>query len=95
MAPGSSPASHAGNINLGHHITRGDPLKGEPSNPSSASHEPLSAHRLARKRLIGDGLVQPVYWRDNTELDAVMRGQPLRQRFEVLKADLDGFQFQE
>ena len=45
VAPGLSPASHAGNINLERHITRGDPLEGGPSNPSSASHEPLSAHR--------------------------------------------------
>ena len=45
MAPDLFPASHAGNINLERHITQRDPLEGGSSNPSSASHEPLSAHR--------------------------------------------------
>jgi len=45
VAPDLSPASHAGNIKLERYITRGDPLEGGPSNPSSASHEPLSGHR--------------------------------------------------
>ena len=45
VAPDLSPASHTSSINLERHITRGDPLEGGPSNPSSASHEPLSAHR--------------------------------------------------
>jgi hypothetical protein len=36
---------HAGNTKLERHITRGDPLEGGLSNPSSASHEPVSARR--------------------------------------------------
>ncbi len=41
---------HAGNMKLERHITRGDPLEGGLSNPSSASHEPVSAHREAPPR---------------------------------------------
>jgi hypothetical protein len=45
VASDSSPACHTSSIKLERHITRGDFLEGGPSNPSSASHEPLSAHR--------------------------------------------------
>ena len=57
---------------------------------------PLPGYTLADcERLRGDGVAQPVRWRDKAELPATLRGKPLRLRFEVRQADLYGFQFRD